>query len=64
MRDQYKGIPVSKFIGLKSKRNSILSDDGKEPSTAKGVNIATEYKEYKGALLNNKIMRQNEKNSN
>ena len=57
MKDQYKGLPVGKFVGLKSKRNSILSDDGKESSTAKGVNIATEFHEFKDTLFNKKVVR-------
>ena len=35
----------------------ILSDDGKESNTAKGVSIGMELKEYKDALLNKKVMR-------
>ena len=34
----------------------ILSDDGKESNTAKGVSIGMELKEYKDALLNKKGM--------
>ena len=30
MKDEYKEIPIIKFVGLKSKMNCILSDDGKE----------------------------------
>ena len=37
--------------------------DGKESNTAKGVNIATEFNEFKDILFNKKIIRQNEKNS-
>ena len=31
--------------------------DGKESNTAKGVNIATEFNEFKDTLLNSKIIR-------
>ena len=41
----------------------ILSDDGKETDTAKGVNIATEFNEFRDTLFNKKESRQNEKNS-
>ena len=47
MKDVHKGKPIRKFVGLKSKMHCILSDDGKETNTAKGVNIATEFKERK-----------------
>ena len=32
----------------------MLSDDGKESNTAKGVNIVTEFNEFKDTLLNKK----------
>ena len=32
----------------------MLSDGGKESNTAKGVNIATEFNEFKGTLVNKK----------
>ena len=35
----------------------MLSNDGKESNTAKGVNIATTFNEFKDTLLNNKIIR-------
>ena len=35
MKDEYKGIPIYKFLGLISKMNCILSDVGKESNTAK-----------------------------
>ena len=44
MKDEYKGISVNKFVGFKSKIYSALSGNGKEYRTAKGVNIATEFK--------------------
>ena len=40
MKDEYKGIPINKFVGLKSKMDFLLSDDGKESNTAKGINTA------------------------
>ena len=36
---------------------SMVSDDGKESNTSKGVNIATEFNEFRDTLFNNKIMR-------
>ena len=35
----------------------ITNIDGKEYNTAKGVNIATEFNEFKNILFNKKIMR-------
>ena len=36
---------------------SVLSDNGKESSTAKGVNIATKFNERKDTLFNIKVIR-------
>ena len=49
-----KGIPIDRFPGLKSKMYSILLDNGKESSRAKGVNIATEFNEFRDTLFNKK----------
>ena len=35
----------------------ILLDNGKESNTAKGVNIAMEFKEYNDILFNKKVIR-------
>ena len=35
----------------------MLSDDGKEPNTAKGVNIAIEFDEFKDTFFSKKILR-------
>ena len=39
--------------------HSMLSDDGKKSNTAKGVDIATEFKEYEDTLINKKVIRHN-----
>ena len=31
----YRGVLINRFVGLKSKMRSMLSDDGKEYNTAK-----------------------------
>ena len=36
---------------------SMKNTDGKEPDTAKGVNIATEFNEFKDILFNKKVVR-------
>ena len=57
MKDLSEGKIVDEFVGLKSKMYSIKNIDGKESNTAKGVNIATEFNEFKDTLFNKKIMR-------
>ena len=54
-KDEHKGKPIRKFVGIKSKIHRILLDDGKEFDTAKGVNIAMEFNEYNYILFNKKI---------
>ena len=64
MKDEVGGVIVEKFVGLKSKMKSMKKIDSKETNTAKGVNIATEFNEFKNVLLNKKnYQTQNEKNS-
>ena len=54
MKDEYGGVIIDEFVGLKSKMYSIKKIDG----TAKGVNIATEFNEFKDVLFNKKVIRQ------
>ena len=51
MKDEYGGVIIDQFIGSKSKMYSIKKIDGSESSTAKGVNITTEFNEFKDVLL-------------
>ena len=57
MKYQQRGISISKIVGLKSKTHSVFSDDGKESNTAKGVNIATDFNQFKDTLFNKKVIR-------
>ena len=57
MKDKFKGIPINKFIGLKSKMYCIVSDDDTEVNTAKGENISIEFNEYEDVLFDKKIIR-------
>ena len=56
MKDVSEGKIVDEFVGLKSKMYSMKNIDGKESNTAKGVNIATEFNNFKETLFNKKIM--------
>ena len=57
MKDESEGKIIDEFVGLKSKIYSIKNIDGKESNTAKGVNIATEFNEFKDTLFNKKVLR-------
>ena len=58
MKDEFAGIIVSEFVGLKSKMYSIKENDGKEHNTAKRVSIATEFDKFEEVLFNKRIIRQ------
>ena len=58
MKDEYGGVIIDQFIGLKSKMYSIKKIDGNESSTAKGVNIAIEFNKFKDVLFNKKILKE------
>ena len=57
MKDEFGGVIIDEFVGLKSKMYSIKKIDGNESNTAKGVNIATEFNKFKDVLFNEKIIR-------
>ena len=57
MQDEFGGVIIIEFVGLKSKMYSIKKIDGKEHNTAKGINIATEFDNFKNVLFNKKIIR-------
>ena len=57
MKDVSEGKITDKLVGLKSKMHSMKNVHGKESNTAKGVNIATEFNEFKDTLFNKKVVR-------
>ena len=57
MKNEFGGVIIDEFIGLKPKMYSIKKIDEKESNSAKGVNIATEFNEFKNVLFNEKIIR-------
>ena len=57
MKDKSEGKINDEFVRLKSKMYSIKNIDSKEPNTAKGVNIATEFNEFKDTLFNKTVVR-------
>ena len=57
IKDEFGGVIVDEFVGLKSKMYSMKKIDGKEYNAAKGVSIATEFDKFKNVLFNEKIIR-------
>ena len=56
MKDEFGGVIVTEFVGLKSNMYSMKKIDGKECNAAKGVSIATEFSKFKDVLYNKKII--------
>ena len=56
MKDESEGKTIGEFVELKSKMYFMKNIDGKESNTAKGVNIAAEFNEFKDTLFNKKII--------
>ena len=56
MKDEFASVIVDEFVGLKSKMYSMKNVDGKESNTAKGINTATEFNEFKNILFNKKFL--------
>ena len=57
MKDEYGGVLIFKFIGLKSKMYSILDENNNEKSTNKGHNALIEFKEFEDKLFRKKMLR-------
>ena len=56
MKDEFGGVIVIEFVGLKSKMHSMKTIDDKECITANGVSIATEFDKFNDVLFNKKII--------
>ena len=61
MKDEFDGVKIIEFIGLKSKMYSLISVDDKEVNKAKGINKNLRHKEYHYVLFNKKVIRHNMK---
>ena len=57
MKDEFGGVIVIEFVGLKSKMYFMKKIDGKECNTAKEVSIVAEFDKLKDVLFNEKIIR-------
>ena len=57
MKDEFGGVIVIEFVGLKSKMYSMKKIDSKECNRAKGVSIAIEFDKFIDVLFNEKIIR-------
>ena len=58
-KDEAAGIPITEFVGLRSKMYSYIKDNQKVEKTAKGIKKNTikndiKHEDYKNVLINNK----------
>ena len=63
MRDESEGKIIDEFVGLKSKMYSMKNIDGKESNTAKAVNTATKFNEFRDTCFDQKVPRHKMKRS-
>ena len=57
MKDEFNGVKVDEFVGLKCKMYSLLACNDKEVNKAKVVNLKLKLKEYFDVLFNKRVVR-------
>ena len=57
MKDEFNGVEIDEFVGLKSKIHSFLAKNGLEVYKAKGVNLKLRHILYFDVLFNKKLVR-------
>ena len=57
MKDEFNGVRIDKFVGLKSKMYSLLACNDLEVNKAKGVNLKLKHKEYFDVLFGRRVIR-------
>ena len=62
MKDEFNGVKIIEFVGLKSKTHSLIgADDNEVSKKAKVINKKLRHKKYVYVLFNKKVMRHNMK---
>ena len=54
MKDEFNGVKLIEFVGLKSKMYSLISVDDRDVNKAKGMNKKLSHEEYVDVLFNKK----------
>ena len=57
MKDEFNGVEIDEFIGLKIKMYSLLAKNGLEVNKAKEVYLELRHNEYFMVLFNKKVVR-------
>ena len=61
IKEEFNGVKLFKFVGLKSKMYSLISADDKKVNKAERINKKLRHEEYVDALFSKKVMRHNMK---
>ena len=57
IKDEFNGVKIVEFVGLKSKMYSLISSDDKEVNKGKGINKKLRHNEYLDVLFDKKVVR-------
>ena len=57
MKDEFNGVKIDEFVGLKSKMYSLIAENDLEVNKTKGINLALKHKEYFDVLFGKKVVR-------
>ena len=57
MKDEFNGVKIDEFVGLKSKIYSLIAENELEVNKAKGVNLVLRHKECFDVLFDKKVVR-------
>ena len=55
MKDEFNGVNITEFVGLKSKLYSLISVDDEKVKKAKGIKKKLRHEEYVDVLFNKKL---------
>ena len=55
--DEFNGLEIDEFVGLKSKMHSLLAKNGMEVNKAQGGNLVLRHNLYFDVLCNKKVIR-------
>ena len=61
MKDEFNGVKIVGFVGLKCKMYPLISIDDKKVNKAKGIDKKLRHKKYVDVLFNKKVVRHNMK---
>ena len=57
MKDEFNGVKIDEFVGLKSKMYLLIAENDLEVNKAKGVNLKLRHNEYVDVLFGKKVVR-------